>query len=137
MYIVNTEKVQEDTECIICEGIMQYVEKVMNSRSSKDEIEHLIHGVCNHLPQHMSIKCNNFVNEYAEIVIELLTQEVSPKEICTIVGLCKAEATKIEGISEPVNNDLKSDNNEFDNVESKNDDLKVMARMNIPSVIMV
>jgi saposin len=83
-------------ECIVCETIMQYVEKAMTSRNSKDEIEHIIHRACDALPRHMAEKCNNFVNEYAEIVIELLSQEVSPKEICTIIGLCNSEATKLE-----------------------------------------
>lgn len=121
-YIVNNEKsakVEEDAECAICEFVMQYVEKAMSSRKTKDEIEHFIHGVCNHLPKHMSEKCNNFVNEYAEIVIELLAQEVSPKEICTIVDLCKQD-TRIQGISEPDNNEL-----------------RLMARMNPPAVVMI
>ena len=120
LYTVNTPKKEEGSECAICEMVMQYLEKAMSSRKSKDEIEHMIHGICNHLPQHMSQKCNNFVNEYAEIVIELLTQEVSPKEICTIVDLCKPDTTKFRGISEPDNNELKR-----------------MARMNYPSVVMV
>ncbi|XP_001603446.1 uncharacterized protein LOC100119722 [Nasonia vitripennis] len=102
-YVVNNEKstkVEEDAECVICEFVMQYVEKAMSSRKTKDEIEHMIHGVCNHLPKHMSEKCNNFVNEYAEIVIELLAQEVSPKEICTIVDLCKPDTRIQEFVAE-------------------------------------
>ncbi|XP_058789461.1 uncharacterized protein LOC131663220 isoform X2 [Phymastichus coffea] len=103
MYTVNVETVEifsgelvgDDMECTVCQFVMQYLEKAMGSRKSKDEIEHLVHNVCNHLPKHMADKCNNFVNEYAEIVIELLTQEVSPKEICTIVDLCKPDTTRI------------------------------------------
>lgn len=95
------EKVEGDVECTVCTYLMQYLEKAMSTRKSKDEIEHIVHGACNHLPQHMAEKCNNFVNEYAEIVIELLTQEVSPKEICTIVDLCKPDTTEIrESVAE-------------------------------------
>ncbi|CAB0040365.1 unnamed protein product [Trichogramma brassicae] len=94
-------EVSSNTECVVCEFVMQYLEKAMNSKKSKDEIEQMFHGVCNHLPRHMSEKCNTFVTEYAEVVIELLTQEVSPKEICTIVDLCKSDTTKLkESVSE-------------------------------------
>ncbi|XP_014225050.1 uncharacterized protein LOC106651173 [Trichogramma pretiosum] len=94
-------EVSSNTECVVCEFVMQYLEKAMNSKKSKDEIEQMFHGVCNHLPRHMSEKCNTFVTEYAEVVIELLTQEVSPKEICTIIDLCKSDTTKLkESVSE-------------------------------------
>ncbi|KAJ8681335.1 hypothetical protein QAD02_017122 [Eretmocerus hayati] len=99
--VPKVDDVADDVECTVCEYIMKYVEQFMSTRRSKDEIEHMIHNICNHLPKHMSQKCNNFVNEYAEIVIELLAQEVSPKEVCTVVGLCKADTTKIrESISQ-------------------------------------
>lgn len=121
--VISDEQVGGDLECTVCKYIMQYLEKAMGSRKSKDEIEHLVHNVCNHLPKHMADKCNNFVNEYAEIVIELLTQEVSPKEVCTIVDICKPDTTQIRGMR---------DVSEPDNYE-----LKLMARMNSPAVIMV
>lgn len=113
-------KVSEDAECVACEFIMQYVEKIIGTRKSKDEIEHALHNVCAHLPKRMTKKCDEFVNEYGEIVISLLTQEVSPKEICTIIDLCKPESKEIKGISGPDDKELES-----------------MARMNYPSIIMI
>lgn len=113
---------KEDAECAVCEFVMQYIEKVVSTRKSKDEIEHELHKVCAHLPRRMTNKCNEFVNEYGEIVIELLTQEVSPKEICTIISLCKPEekTAELKGISDPDDKELES-----------------MAGMNYPSVVII
>lgn len=129
IYTVVDPQVNSNAECEVCQFIIQYLEKSMSSRKSKDELENLFHGVCKHLPSRMSAKCNTFVDEYAEVVIELLLQEVSPKEICTVVNLCKTETTEtteIRGIATTESNTY------------SNDELKEMARMNsFPSVVLV
>ncbi|XP_011300553.1 proactivator polypeptide [Fopius arisanus] len=82
-------------KCVICEYVMQYLEKQMKNKSTKDEIEKVVHGICNYLPKTVSQQCNTFVNQYADLVIDLLAQEVSPKEICTAMGLCQAALKKM------------------------------------------
>lgn len=89
------KKVKDDQKCVVCEFIMQYVEKAMKNKSTKDKIEKVVHGACNYLPKTVSKECNDFVDQYADIVIELLAQEVSPKEICTLIGLCQADLQKV------------------------------------------
>ena len=90
--------VKDDAECVVCEFIMQYMEKAMSNKKTKDEVEHIIHGICNHLPKTISKECNQFVNQYADVVIDLLTQEISPKEICTMIKLCDNTGVQMQGI---------------------------------------
>ncbi|XP_057325757.1 prosaposin [Microplitis mediator] len=92
---------KETTKCVICETIMEYLEKAMSKKSTKDEIEKLIHEVCEYLPKSAAKSCDNFVNEYADIVITLLSQEVSPREICTLINACEDQVQQIrESVSE-------------------------------------
>lgn len=88
--------VKDDVKCVVCEFIMQYIEKAAANKKTKDEIEHLVHSVCNHLPKTVSKECNEFVNEYADVVIDLLAREVSPKELCTMIDLCDVTSEQIE-----------------------------------------
>lgn len=76
---------------------MEYLEKAMSKKSTKDEIEKLIHEVCEYLPKSAAKSCDNFVNEYADIVITLLSQEVSPREICTLINACEDKIQQIKG----------------------------------------
>lgn len=78
----------DDVECVICEFAMQYLEKALSDKKTKDEIEHVVHVVCNHLPKTVAKECNQFVDNYADVVIDLLSKEVSPKEVCSMIGLC-------------------------------------------------
>jgi saposin len=54
----------------------------------QDEIKTAVHTVCNYLPKSVSQKCNDFVNEYADMVISLLAQTLEPKQVCQELGLC-------------------------------------------------
>jgi len=83
--------------CIICEFAMQYIDKAIGNDKTRDKIEKVVHGVCNHLPKTVAKDCNKFVDDYADAIITILSQEVSPKEACTLLGLCKVSMMQIRG----------------------------------------
>lgn len=91
-----TKTIIDDAECAVCEFAMQYIEKALKNKNTKDEVEKIVHGVCNYMPSTLSHDCNKFVNKYADLVISLLANEVSPKEICTVIGACLVEDEKME-----------------------------------------
>lgn len=130
--IVTADKfeVQNKIECEICKDVMGFLEKELKNNKSEDEIKRALEKVCKILPKETAAKCDNFVKEYVEIVIELITQEVSPKDICKRMELCEPETAvkKIRGIVF-----------ESDSFESyDNSDLKEMTEsMNQPSVVML
>lgn len=95
------KEARDDQKCVVCEFIMQYIEKAMKNKSTKDKIEKVVHEACNYLPKTVSQECNDFVNEYADLVIKLLSENISPKEICTMMKLCQADMQKmIDSIAE-------------------------------------
>jgi len=86
-----------DGVCLICEYAMHYIDNVIDNNKTRDRIEKLIHGVCKHLPKIDVDDCNKFVNDNADAVITILSEEVSPKEACKILDLCKVTMTQIQG----------------------------------------
>lgn len=84
-------------DCVICEFIMYHVDKALGDEKEKDKIERVVHGICNHLPKTVSHKCNNFVSKYGNVVIDILSKDVSPKEICTMMGLCSKYDLEMKG----------------------------------------
>jgi saposin len=83
--------------CTFCEIVMQYIEKAIGKKNSREHIENVIHSMCNHLPKSFAKDCNNFVDEYGDVLITILADEISPKEICSILGLCKVSLKQVEG----------------------------------------
>ncbi|XP_070518678.1 prosaposin [Cardiocondyla obscurior] len=96
LHIFQPTDILDDSVCIICEFAMQYVDKVIGNKKTRDKIEKAVHGVCNHLPKTVSTECNNFVDQYADNLISILSQDVTPKEACTVLGLCKVSVVQVQ-----------------------------------------
>ncbi|EFN88386.1 prosaposin [Harpegnathos saltator] len=75
--------------CIVCEYAMQYIDKAIGNEKTREKLEKMVHGVCNHLPKSLASECNQFVDKYADVVITILSQDVTPKEVCVMMNLCK------------------------------------------------
>lgn len=96
LHTVQAENTLNDGVCTICEFAMQYIDKVIGNKKTRDEIEKVVHNVCNHLPKTVAEDCNKFVDEYADAVISILSEDVSPKEACALLGLCKISMMQIQ-----------------------------------------
>lgn len=77
---------------------MQYIDKAIGNEKTRDKIEKVVHSVCNYLPKTVAKECNKFVDEYADALISILSEDVTPKEACTVLGLCKVSMIQIQGI---------------------------------------
>ncbi|CAK9829953.1 PSAP [Anthophora retusa] len=104
-----TKHTKENTACAICEFVMQVIDEQLDNEKEKDKIESVVHGVCNHLPETVSGKCNSFVNKYGDAIIELITKDVSPKQLCTLLALCTNSPQELEETSEILNIQLSSE----------------------------
>lgn len=92
-------EVSESTQgpyCVICEFTMHYIDKVLGNEKERSKIEKAVLEVCNHLPKSVSQECNQFVNKYASAVIDVLTKDVKPKQVCSMLGLCSLYIQEIK-----------------------------------------
>lgn len=76
---------------------MKHLEEAMKGKKSRDEIEDIVHGACHYLPKTIKQQCDGFVNKYADLVIDMLVAEVSPKDICTAISLCGQRIEEVQG----------------------------------------
>lgn len=86
----NSAEAVEDAPCEICAYVMRYVDKELGNDRNKERIQEVIHDICNHIPGSASKKCNDFVTKYAAVIIDMITKEVSPKQVCAMMGLCNS-----------------------------------------------
>jgi len=86
-----------DGVCLICEYAMQYIDKVIDNNKTRDRIEKVVHGVCKHLSKIDAEDCNEFMNDNADAIINILSEEVSPKNVCKFLDLCKITIEQIQG----------------------------------------
>ncbi|KAG8182465.1 hypothetical protein JTE90_020385 [Oedothorax gibbosus] len=93
-----------DLECDLCEQVVTQVLDMVKDKKTEDEIKNALEQVCSYLPSSLTAKCKNFVDTYLDELISLITQELTPQEVCQELGLCPASIKK----PKPVN-DLECD----------------------------
>ena len=64
--------------------------KRFETNNFQAQIEEALEGVCGILPSRYAAECNTYVAQYTPMIVDLLIQEVSPKEICATLTLCPA-----------------------------------------------
>jgi saposin len=80
--------VGETEQCVVCETIIQYLEALMEQNATEVEIEMILERICNYLPNPMATSCENFVKQYGDLIIQYITTFASPKEVCSLMGVC-------------------------------------------------
>ena len=61
----------------------------------QQEIEAALEKVCSLLPSTIRQECDAFVEEYTTMIVKLLVQQVDPKQVCTLIGLCSSKMTEM------------------------------------------
>ncbi|KAJ1528490.1 hypothetical protein ONE63_006899 [Megalurothrips usitatus] len=72
--------VREDPQCVMCEFALTRIDSMLKNNASEQEIKHVVYRVCDYLPKTVTPQCKKFVDEYADLVITLLAQELDPKK---------------------------------------------------------
>jgi len=53
------------------------------------------------MPGNIKDECNQFIETYTDLIIQLLTGEVTPKEVCSYLGLCKDTQLQSYAVDKP------------------------------------
>ncbi|XP_067131550.1 uncharacterized protein Sap-r isoform X2 [Centruroides vittatus] len=80
--------IKSQITCELCQDVMTYLKQVLKDPKTEDEIKQALDEVCSVLPQSLTQQCEDFVNQYTDLIISLLLQEFDPDEICAKLGLC-------------------------------------------------
>nr|ALX00059.1 proactivator polypeptide [Melanoplus sanguinipes] len=76
--------------CVICEFVLTKIQERLKDKPTEDEIKTIVHDICNYMPQTVAKECNDFVNQYADLVITLLSETMDPQAVCTAIKLCSS-----------------------------------------------
>merc|ERR1711991_1285585 len=84
-----------DTECTLCEFVVNFVETKLNESSTQQEIETELGKVCKLLPGDFGATCVSLVDNYLPAIIEHIENDFPPATACAALGLCPKAAPKV------------------------------------------
>uniref|UniRef100_A0A8C4NA25 Pulmonary surfactant-associated protein B n=1 Tax=Eptatretus burgeri TaxID=7764 RepID=A0A8C4NA25_EPTBU len=74
--------------CEICKLVIQQLESMLANNATEDEIKKALLAVCGYLPEAYLQECDALVDEYEDMLIQLLLQSLDPNYVCSELGLC-------------------------------------------------
>ena len=93
---VTTPAPVTDSSCVICEYVITTLDSMLEDKSNEAQIKAALESLCSILPSSVEKQCDTFVETYTDLIIDMLTKDVSPEMICTNLGLCKSTSNVVE-----------------------------------------
>jgi len=113
LYGIAKEDESDDSACVICEYIVSYLDKALKDKTNEAEIKQALDEVCDVLPGNVRNQCESFVDAYTDMIIQLLTGEVTPKEVCAYLGLCQNDVYEFQPVLGPMMSPLEATNGPY------------------------
>jgi len=88
--------VKEDPSCVLCEYVITTLDSMLQDKTNEAEIKRSLESLCSLLPSSIEKQCDTFVETYTDLIIDMLTKDVSPEMICSNLGLCKQASNIVE-----------------------------------------
>jgi saposin len=99
--------VNDDLECTVCKYVVSFVNVLLESNATEEEIEKGLKAVCSLLPSKYEAKCTTFATTYGPILPQLIAELDDPNVVCELLTLCKKSDDKFIQIPS-IKNEVKS-----------------------------
>lgn len=93
----NNEIPQKDNDevCQFCETVVQEVKSMLLDQKTQDEIKKFLDSACSVIPSaELSKKCTTTVNNYLSELMTIISMELNPQLVCSLMGLCSGFANQ-------------------------------------------
>ena len=75
-------------ECSLCKYVVGYVDNVIQNNKSEAAIDSALEKVCTILPPSLKTKCDEFVDTYGPVLVQLIVRYGTPELVCNAMKMC-------------------------------------------------
>lgn len=90
----SADKANADTKCILCEFVLKEIDSLVSDNATEQEILSALEKVCSILPSTLRSECVSFIDTYGPTIFFLLSHELDPETVCTMIGLCTSQSQR-------------------------------------------
>ena len=89
---------KDSVECTLCKYVLSYLNVLVTSNATAQEVEKALELVCSILPKQYHTQCTTFVQQYGPILAELIAELDDPNVVCQWLSLCTKSDNKFTEI---------------------------------------
>ncbi|KAL0225496.1 hypothetical protein RCL1_003408 [Eukaryota sp. TZLM3-RCL] len=83
-----------DILCPVCTFVIGWIESKVSEETTRQEIIGFVEQVCNFVPASLNPTCKLLVEQYGNLIIDLMVERFSAATICQKIGMCPQPATE-------------------------------------------
>ncbi|KAM6956206.1 prosaposin [Aplochiton taeniatus] len=83
--------------CDVCKLAIHYVDGILEQNATEAQIEDAVRKVCGFLPKSVRTECDQLIEQYEPMLIQLLLQMMDPDFVCMKVGACPEAVQRLLG----------------------------------------
>jgi len=83
--------------CDVCKMAIRYVDGILEQNATEAQIEDAVRKVCNFLPDQFKDECDQLVEQYEPMLVQLLLQMLDPDFVCMKLGACPEARHRLLG----------------------------------------
>ncbi|KAM3606641.1 uncharacterized protein V6R79_020329 [Siganus canaliculatus] len=83
--------------CDVCKLAVNYMDQLLEKNATKEQIEEAVRKVCSFLPDSLQTQCDQLVEQYEPVLVQLLLEALDPEFVCMKVGACPEAERRLLG----------------------------------------
>jgi len=83
--------------CDVCKMAVRYIDGILEQNATEAQIEDAVRKVCNFMPEAVRTECDQLVEQYEPVLVQLLLQMLDPDFVCMKVGACPEAVQRLLG----------------------------------------
>lgn len=87
-YTPSVARQSTPVNCVICKKLVKIIQRQLKDNATDKQIINVLTEVCEVFPAKDRDNCQQVVKDYADKLIETLTQDIDPNIACALAGLC-------------------------------------------------
>ena len=87
---------KKDDNCALCQYALETVFEVLENKDNEEEVKNALETVCRFMPASIEDKCEEYIEAYAETILQFILQSMTPDEICAELGVCESKSVLVK-----------------------------------------
>ncbi|XP_056251389.1 prosaposin [Seriola aureovittata] len=83
--------------CDVCKMAVTYIDRILEKNATEAQIEEAVRKACSFLPDSLQTECDQMIQQYEPMLVQLLLQMLDPDFVCMKVGACPEAVRRLLG----------------------------------------
>ncbi|XP_038830900.1 prosaposin-like isoform X1 [Salvelinus namaycush] len=98
--VLDQAKVEAGGFCEVCKVAVQYIDGILEQNATEAQIEDAVRKVCSFVPEAVRSECDQLVEQYEPMLVQLLLQMLDPDFVCMKLGVCPEAVQMLLGMEQ-------------------------------------